>query len=143
MGEKEITPAGPSAGGGALTNPAPTNPGGSEGGAIVNPKPGGFMGVLDSPETQAGGGATVEKPGTGKPYSMNVGGSSLQSSDLFDDGFRASRESDGTTTLTDPSGTTATWNDDTRTWTGADGNPMPSDWSNGHDPRDYTSKLSN
>lgn len=126
MGEKEIKPA-TAAGGGVKIATDPNAP----------------------PPKQAGGGGTTERPGTGKtvtPQESDVKerpakdpgpSKGWSGSDLYPDGYRMGREENGEFSLTNPDGSTATWDPGSETWKGADGKTMPEDWSSGHRPTKY------
>jgi len=124
VGEKEIKP-GTTPGGAVTPGAAPTA----------------------APVTQAGGPHTTERAGTGGPQTTTPPPppppppgrtSSWSGSDLYPDGFTMARDASGETTLTDPHGMRATWDQGSTQWLGPDGQPMPPDWSGGHQPTQYS-----
>lgn len=130
MGEKEIKPAGASAGGAKVVELGPVVP---PGGKTIS-KPGtGSTGDVKEKEPPK-----EPKPpkdaGPGKPWSGSA---------KYPDGFTMSREESGEVSLSDPDGTRATWDKSSERWTGPDGKPMPEDWSAGHRPTKYETGLSN
>lgn len=118
MGEKEIKPAGASGGGPQVSTPPP-GPGGS--------------GTQEKPGT--GGPVTPPKPEAPKPRPAGGGGGgggSTSGSGVWDDGYKIDQDPGGAITLSNPDGTTATWDREGQAWTGADGKAMPEGWSGGH-----------
>jgi hypothetical protein len=126
VGEKEIKPAGPT---------TPTGPVVTDG-----PAPGVTSGVASdgsSTMTKPGTGTGPEKPPPPPPPPPPDRPSSWSGDDLYPDGFRMGRDTDGTVYLNNPDGSTATW--DGAQWNDPSGKPMPDSWSEGHRPTDYGS----